>query len=103
MGELMAVKWLYLDLNSYCASCEQQAHPELRGRPVAVVPLMADSTSCIAASYEAKKFGVKTGTKVGDAKKMCPGLKLVLASHRLYVEYHHRILEAVDREIPIYA
>ena len=46
-------QWLFLDLNSYFASVEQQLHPELRGRPVAVVPSITDSTCAIAASYEA--------------------------------------------------
>ncbi len=96
-----AVRWLFLDLNSYFASVEQQERPELRGRPVAVVPVMADTTSCIAASYEAKAFGVKTGVRVGDAKQMCPGLVLVEARHRAYVHYHHRIIAAVERCIPV--
>ena len=38
--------------------------------------MMADTTVCIAASYEAKAFGVKTGTMVGEAKRMCPDLVL---------------------------
>ena len=97
------VRWLFLDLNSYFASVEQQLRPELRGRPVAVVPVMADTTCCIAASYEAKAFGVKTGVKVGDAKGMCPGLVLVEARHREYVEYHHRIINAVERCVPVSA
>ncbi len=96
-----AVRWLFLDLNSYFASVEQQERPELRGKPVAVVPVMADTTSCIAASYEAKAFGVKTGVKVGDAKRMCPGLILVEARHRAYVDYHHRIIAAVERCVPV--
>ncbi len=58
---------------------------------------------CIAASYEAKAFGVKTGTRVGDAKKMCPGLVLVEGRHEFYVEYHHKIVEAVERCVPISA
>lgn len=97
------VRWLFLDLNSYFASVEQQLRPELRGRPVAVVPVMADTTCCIAASYEAKAFGVKTGVQVGEAKRMCPGLVLVEARHREYVEYHHRIIAAVERCIPVSA
>ncbi len=97
------VRWLFLDLNSYFASVEQELQPRLRGRPVAVVPLMADTTSCIAASYEAKAFGVKTGVKVGDAKRMCPGLELVEARHKEYVEYHHRIIQAVERCVPVSA
>jgi DNA polymerase-4 len=95
------VRWLFLDLNSYFASVEQELQPLLRNRPVAVVPVMADTTCCIAASYEAKAFGVKTGTQVGEAKKMCPGLVLVEARHELYVEYHHRIVQAVERYVPV--
>ncbi len=97
------VRWLFLDLNSYFASVEQELQPHLRGKPVAVVPLLADTTSCIAASYEAKAYGVKTGVKVGDAKRMCPGLQLVEARHKEYVEYHHRIIQAVERCVPVSA
>ena len=97
------LNWLFVDLNSYFASVEQQDRPELRGRPVGVVPMMADTTVCIAASYEAKAFGVKTGTVVGDAKKMCPGIELVEARHELYVDYHHRIVEAVESCLPVTA
>jgi len=95
------VNWLFLDLNSYFASCEQQERPELRGRPIAIVQLMTDSTCAIAASYEAKKFGVKTGTAIWEAKKLCPDLVLVKARHKLYVEYHHRIIEAVESCVPV--
>ncbi len=95
------LKWLFLDLNSYFASVEQQENPALRGKPVAVVPMLTDSTCAIAASYEAKAYGVKTGTKIYDAKKMCPGLRCVLARHNKYVDYHHRILEEVVRHVPI--
>jgi DNA polymerase-4 len=97
------LNWLFVDMNSYFASVEQDARPELRGRPVAVVPMMADTTCCIAASYEAKAHGVKTGTIVGDAKQMCPGLVLVEARHELYVDYHHRIVEAVESCLPVAA
>ena len=95
------VRWLFLDLNSYFASVEQEKEPGLRNRPVAVVPLMADTTFCIAASYEAKAFGVTTGTQVGEAKRMCPGLVLVEARHELYVDYHRRVVEAVESCVPV--
>jgi DNA polymerase-4 len=97
------VNWLFVDLNSYFASVEQQVRPELRGRPVGVVPMMADTTCCIAASYEAKAYGVRTGTIVGDAKKMCPELVLVEARHEIYVDYHRRIVEAVESCLPVTA
>ncbi|WP_254062439.1 DNA polymerase [Acidobacterium sp. S8] len=95
------LRWLFLDLNSYFASVEQELHPELRNRPVAVVPVMADTTCCIAASYEAKAFGVKTGTQVGEAKRLCPGIELVEADHKMYVEYHNKIVEAVESCVPV--
>lgn len=95
------LKWLFLDLNSYFASVEQQENPALRGKPVAVVPMETDSTCAIAASYEAKAYGVKTGTKIADAKRMCPGLHCVLARHNKYVDYHHRIINEVINHVPI--
>jgi DNA polymerase-4 len=97
------VAWLFLDLNSYFASVEQELQPRLRGKPVAVVPVLADTTSCIAASYEAKAYGVRTGTTVGDARRLCKGIELVEARHEVYVEYHHRIIEAVETCVPISA
>jgi len=98
-----SLNWLFVDLNSYFASCEQEARPELRGRPVGVVPMMADTTCCIAASYEAKAFGVRTGTIVADAKRLCPDIVLVEARHELYTEYHHRVVEAVESCVPVTA
>jgi DNA polymerase-4 len=92
---------MFLDLNSYFASVEQEVRPELRGRPVGVVPVVTDSTVCIAASYEAKAFGVRTGTGVKDAKQLCPAIELVEARHELYVQYHHRIVEAVESCLPV--
>ena len=98
----MPLTTLFLDLNSYFASVEQQVQPALRGRPMAVAPITGESGCCIAASYEAKKFGVKTGTRVGEAKRLCPGIEIVDARPRLYVLMHHRVLRAVDRHIPIH-
>lgn len=95
------LKWLFLDLNSYFASVEQQENPSLRGKPVVVVPMDTPHTCAIAASYEAKAYGVKTGTIIRDAKRMCPNLICVQARHDKYVEYHNRILEEVVNHTPI--
>jgi DNA polymerase-4 len=92
----MPLNYLLIDFNSYFASVEQQLRPELRNKPVGIVPMKVDTTCCIAASYEAKKFGVKTGTRVLDAKKLCPGIKIVVARPAVYVEYHHKLIEAVE-------
>lgn len=97
----MTLRSLYVDFNSYFASVEQQLRPELRGRPVGVLPVMADTTCCIAASYEAKKFGVKTGTIVADAKKMCKDMIFVEARPSVYVEMHHKLIELVESCTPV--
>ncbi|MEQ1653797.1 MAG: type VI secretion protein ImpB, partial [Hyphomicrobium sp.] len=95
------LRWLVLDLNSFFASCEQQEQPELRGQPVAVVPVLAETTCVIAASYPAKACGIKTGTPVHEARQLCPDLRVVQARPKLYVVYHHRILDAIESCIPV--
>ncbi|HEY9145064.1 MAG TPA: DNA polymerase [Thiobacillus sp.] len=97
----MALHSLYVDLNSFFASVEQQLRPELRGRPVGVLPVMADTTCCIAASIDAKRFGIKTGTAVWQARKLCNDIVFVQARPSTYVEIHHRIVTAVESCTPV--
>jgi DNA polymerase IV len=97
------LRWLFVDMNSFFASCEQQMNPDLRGQPVAVAPVLVDTTCAIAASYEAKAYGIKTGTPIWEARKRCPHIKVVQARPKLYVEHHHRIREAIETCIPIEA
>lgn len=93
--------FLHIDLNSFFASVEQQLHPEYRGKPTAVVGTMADTGTIIAASYECKAKGVKTLTKVGEARKAIPDIILVNGSHSVYAEYSHKISEAIERVCPV--
>ena len=96
----MALRYLFIDFDSFFASVEQQFHPKLRGRPVGVVPsLGVDTTCCIAASYEAKAYGVKTGTGVREARERCPGIVFVPAGHTNYVKVHQRIRELIHEII----
>jgi DNA polymerase-4 len=85
-----------VDLDCFFASVEQQLEPSLRGRPVGIVPVVTDSTCCIAASKEAKKFGVKTGTGVREAKKRCPEIVFVESRPEVYLEFHHRFFTALE-------
>jgi DNA polymerase IV len=94
--------YLVIDFNAYFASVEQQERAALRGRPVAVVPMAGTDTTCaIAASYEAKAFGVKTGMRIREARRLCPDLVLVHARHDLYVDYHERLMQEVANHLPI--
>ncbi len=92
----MSLNALYVDFNSYFASVEQQLRPELRGKPIGVLAVMAETTCCIAASYEAKAIGIKTGTGVRDARKLCKDIIFVEARPPKYLEYHHKLIAIVE-------
>ena len=94
---------LYVDLNSYFASVEQQLRPELRGKPIGVLPVLAETTCCIAASIDAKRYGIKTGTPVWQARKLHKDIIFVQARPATYVEIHHRIVTAVESCTPVSA
>ncbi len=68
---------VHIDMNSYFATCEQQANPAWRGRPLGVVSYLHPKGTIIAASCEAKVLGIGTGTKVWEAKEKCPNIVLV--------------------------
>jgi len=92
----MPLRSLVIDFNAYFASCEQHLCPELRGHPVAVTPVLTNTGCCIAASYDAKARGVRTGSRVQEARQLCPGIKIVEARPDLYIELHHRLVGVVE-------
>lgn len=91
---------LFLDMNAFFASIEQQVQPPLRGRPICIAPYTGESGCCIAKSYEAKSFGVKTGTLVGEAKKLCPQILIIESRPELYMFYHREILKVLKSFSP---
>jgi len=91
---------LFLDMNAYFASVEQQVQPTLRGLPVAITPY-AGSTGCIIArSYEAKEWNITVGDNVGMARKKCPKIKIIEARPALYQLYHKEILKIILKNAP---
>lgn len=68
----MAATILHADLDAFYASVEQRLHPELRGKPIAV-----GGGVVLAASYEAKAFGVQGGMSGARARELCPDLQFV--------------------------
>ena len=88
---------LFIDFDSFYASVEQQDNEEYREKPVIVVPCVSDYTCAIAASYQAKRLGVKTGTRVSVAKEKIPGIIVCEARPKRYVEIHNQILEVLSR------
>ncbi|MBI3872926.1 MAG: DNA polymerase, partial [candidate division Zixibacteria bacterium] len=66
-------------------------------------PLLAATSCCIATSREAKKLGVRTGPGVAEAKRICPGIQIVVSEPEKYVNYHFAIVETVESFIPVAA
>ena len=91
---------LHADLNSFFATAEQQANPALRGKPVGVVKGLG-RTCIIAASVEAKKYGVGTGSRVYDAKKLCPQIILVPADFNKYEDISGRFIKICSTYSPL--
>lgn len=84
---------LHIDFNSYFASVEQQANPRLRGKPVGVTGGdRLKRTVLGAASVEAKRYGVKTGMQIWEAKKLCPEIIIVPGDSDKYLETTKRFL-----------
>ena len=93
---------LYIDMNSFFASVEQQLDPRLRGRPVAITAADAHSGPCVAASFEAKAYGIRTGTRVQDARRLCAQIIFLPSRHAdvldRYAELTHiRRVDEVQR------
>ncbi|MDP2637808.1 MAG: DNA polymerase IV [Candidatus Levybacteria bacterium] len=82
---------LHIDFDSFFASAEQQFNPKLRGKPMGVTA--ANGRTCIiASSREAKKLGIKTGTRSWEAYKLCPQLILVKADFVKYLQISKKFL-----------
>ena len=84
---------LFVDMNSFFASCEQQENYWLRGRPVGVCVYTGRQGCVIAPSVEAKLRGVKTGMRLDMAMELCPDLVPVETHPARYREYHVKIIE----------
>jgi DNA polymerase IV len=104
MRRAETIEKLYLDFDGFFASVMQQAMPELRGRPVGVIPFetkAAYSTSVIACSKEAKAAGCKNVMRVPEALDICPELVLVTQRPDLFRRAHNALLNEITCEIPI--
>lgn len=88
---------LFVDMNSFFASCEQQVNYYLRGRPVAVCVYTGRHGCVIAPSHEAKARGVKLGVRLDEAVKACPDLIPLETNPNRYREFHQKIIGVLKR------
>jgi DNA polymerase-4 len=100
MSEAMERIVLHIDMDAFYASVEQLDHPKLRGRPV-IVGGSSNRGVVSAASYEARKFGVRSAMPIFQAKKRCPqGIFVPVRMHR-YKEVSHQVMEILEKYSPI--
>ncbi|MGL4852737.1 MAG: DNA polymerase IV [Phocaeicola sp.] len=89
-------KIIHIDMDAFYASVEQRNHPELRGKPIAVGH--AEERGVVsAASYEARKYGVRSAMSSTRAKKLCPELIFVSGSMEVYKEISKQIRAIFQR------
>ncbi len=91
---------MHIDMNAFFASVEQQANPDLRGKPIAVIGSHG-RTVITTSSYEARAFGVKTGMAKWEALKTCPQLIFVVGDNRKYTYTSSRIIEMMRQYTPL--
>jgi len=82
---------IHLDINSCFATIEQQANPHLRDKPVVVAAYTSNSGCVLAASITAKKFGIKTGMRVFEAKSIYPRVIILQPDPPKYRFIHKKI------------
>ncbi len=87
---------MHIDLNSCFASIEQQANPLLRGKPVAVAAYNSPGGCILAASVEAKKYGIKTGLRVKEGKHIYPDLIVLVPDPNKYREVHIKFRKIIS-------
>jgi len=91
---------MHVDINSCFASIEQLSNPLLQGKPVAVAAYKSEWGVILAASREAKKLGIGTGTRVGEAKKICPEIVILEPDTPKYRFIHRQLKKILVRYSP---
>lgn len=91
---------IHIDMDAFFASVEERDNPSLRGKPLGVIGSNA-RTVLVTASYQARKFGVKTGMNVPEAKRACPNIILVKADHRKYTAVCSQVVRLLDDFSPL--
>ena len=85
-------KIIHIDMDAFYASVEQRDNSELRGKPIAVG--YAEERGVVAAaSYEARRFGVRSAMPSTKAKRLCPQLIFVPGRMEVYKDVSHQIHE----------
>jgi DNA polymerase-4 len=95
----MARSIIHVDMDAFFASVELIHRPELRGRPV-VVASPSERGVVVAATYEARPFGVRAGMPVGQARRLAPSAVFIPPHRQAYVEVSRAVMELLGQVTP---
>ncbi|KAA0256918.1 DNA polymerase IV [Deferribacter autotrophicus] len=96
---------LCIDMDAFFASVEQASNPNLRGKPIAIIGAK-ERTVVTTASYEARKYGVKTGMTKYEAMKMCPHITFIVGNNPKYTyisKQIHNFLLTITYDVEMYS
>ncbi|WP_251024492.1 DNA polymerase IV [Arthrobacter sp. ISL-65] len=82
---------MHVDMDAFFVSVELRARPDLRGRPV-IVGFPAERSVVLSASYEARRFGVKSAMPMAVAQRLCPQAVIIEPRHKLYYEVSGQLM-----------
>jgi DNA polymerase IV len=91
----------HLDLDAFFAAVELHRHPELRGKPLVVGGEPAGRGVVSTASYEARKYGIRSAMSSAEALRRCPHAVFLPPDHRTYREWSQRTWEVVHAMAPV--
>ncbi|MGZ4482481.1 MAG: Y-family DNA polymerase [Gaiellales bacterium] len=91
----------HLDLDAFFAAVELHRHPELRGTPLVVGGDPRGRGVVATASYEARKYGIRSAMSCAEALRRCPGAVFVPPDHRTYREWSRRVWGVVEEPAPV--
>ena len=96
-------KIIHIDMDAFYASVEQRDNPEYRGKPLVVGGLPEGRGGVVAtASYEARKFGIRSAMSSKQALQLCPHAIIVRGAHGRYAEASREVTEIIAHTVPLF-
>ncbi len=92
---------IHIDMDAFFASVEQRDNPELKGRPIAVGGRPESRGVVATASYEARRYGVKSAMPMATALKLCPGLTILPVNHHKYRQVSEAVMDIFRSYTPL--